>query len=302
VCRFVRHRSLAAVKQILLNKTNRFGRLMSAAIFRHNSKKEMSMSSAPRLCLTPMVCFLTSQRKLTLLACLLVAPVLGSESPICVTGGVCPTPTTLGSGGSTSGTFNFTYVAADGDWFTISGNYQATNPASGNTSITFNVDAKYVGFGGVNSSASAGADTFTVTYRQDYDLALSNYFAEFGTLDGFYTEDTHSSITGAPGGSWQAQLFYNGQALPVLGPFTGPSFASNGSGTALTGFGSSSTLDAAYVFTYDFRAGTPAGSGFSSTAADPIPPTPAPSSLLLIIVGMLVLMLFWRGARSTFGC
>jgi len=277
----VNPRSLAAVKEILLHKTHRFGMVMSAAIFRHNSKKD---------------------RHLRLLACLLFVPVLGSASPICVTGSVCSAPTTLASGGSTSGTFNLTYVAADGDWFAISGNYQATNPASGDTTIIFNVDAKYVGFRGVNSIASAGADTFTVTYRQDYDLASANYFVEFGTLDGLYVEDTHSSITGAPGGSWQAQLFYNGQALPVLGPFTGASFASNGSGTALTGFGSSSTLDAAYVFTYDFRAGTPAGSGFASTATDTIPPTPAPSSLLLIIVGMLALMLFRRGTRSTFGC
>jgi hypothetical protein len=173
---------------------------------------------------------------------------------------------TLASGGSTSGNFSFVYVASDSDWYDITGNYSALNPASGDTSIVFNADATYVGNGGVNSTPSAGADTFTLSDLQDYNLAASAYYAKYGTLNGYYDEVTDSGIIGAPtGSSWQAQLSYNGQSLPVLGPFTGPGYASNGTGTALTGFGSATTLDADYVFTYDFAKGTAAGSGFTST-------------------------------------
>jgi hypothetical protein len=209
------------------------------------------------------------QRHTILLALFLAAPALSFASSVLVNStceaGTCPTVDTLASGGSASGTFNVIYVAADGDWYDIMGNYGASNPASGDTSIVFNASATYEGLNGINNTASAGADTFTVSDLQDYNLASSTYFTTYGTLNGYYTEDTNSGIAGPAGSSWQAQLFFNGQALPVLGPFTGPGSASNGSGTALTGFGSASTLDADFVFTYDFAQGTPQGAGFTST-------------------------------------
>ena len=124
---------------------------------------------------------------------------------------------------------------------------------------------------------SAGADTFTVTDVQDYDLASSTYFDLYGTLNGTYSESTSSGIAGPAASSWRAQLFYNGQPLPVLGPFTGPGYESNAPGTALTGFGRASTLDAVYVLTYDFAKATPAGSGFVSAAAGP-PDTTRPNT------------------------
>jgi hypothetical protein len=222
--------------------------------------------------------FSARQVQFTLLAFSLLAPGLGFASSIVVNGancdaGACPTVDTLSSGagsGSSIGStpFSFTYVAGDGDWYGISGNYAASNPASGDTSMVFNVTAKYEGNGGVNSAASVSADTFTISDMQDFNLASSAYYLSYGTLNGYYTESTNSGIVGsapATGSSWQAQLFYNGQALPVLGPFTGPGSASNGSGTALTGFGAATTLAADFVFTYDFAQGTAAGSGFTST-------------------------------------
>jgi hypothetical protein len=209
-------------------------------------------------------------RHVMLFACLLAAPSLSFASSILVNGtceaGTCPPVDTLASGASTSGIFNLTYIAGDGDWYSLIGNYAATNPASGETGITFNVDATYQGNGGVNGTPSAGADTFTISDLQNYNLSASAYFATYGTLDGYYSDDTYSGVIGAPtGSSWQAQLFYNGQGLPVLGPFTGSGFASNAPGTALTGFGSTSSLDANFLFTYKFAAGTPAGAGFTST-------------------------------------
>jgi hypothetical protein len=250
-------------------------------------------------------------RHITLLACLLAGAVLGLASSIivnigtvgalCKAGTCAPStvPDTLTSGASTGSTFNFIYVAADNDWYSITGDYSATNPASGETTIKFNVDATYVGHGGVNNTPATGADTFTITDLQDYDLLSSTYFTEFGTLNGTYSEDTDSDIGGPAGGSWQAQLFYNGQALPVMGPFTGKASASNAPGTALTGFGSTSTLEADFQFTYFFAQGTPAGAGFTSTAEDPMSPTPAPSSLFLVGAGILALMCY--SARKRFG-
>ncbi len=209
------------------------------------------------------------RRHAILLALFLITPALSFASSILVNStceaGTCPSVDTLASGGSASGTFNVIYVAADGDWYDIMGNYGATNPASGETSILFNVEATYEGYDGINNIASVGADTFTVSDLQDYNLASSTYYTTYGTLNGYYMESTNSGVAGPAGSSWQAQLFFNGQALPVLGPFTGPGYASNGSGTALTGFGSASTLDADFVFTYDFAKGTPQGAGFTST-------------------------------------
>ena len=209
-------------------------------------------------------------RQLMLAACLLSAPILCFGSSIVLNGttcesGTCPPVDTLASGASVSSTaFAFTYVAGDGDWFGITGNYAAANPASGDTSISFNVNATYEGNGGINGTASAGTDSFTIADLQDYNLAGSTYYTDYGTLNGIYSESTDSGILGGPtGSSWQAQLSYNGQSLPVLGPFTGPGFASNSA--ALTGFGSATVLDADYLFTYDFAKGTAAGSGFSST-------------------------------------
>jgi hypothetical protein len=209
------------------------------------------------------------QRYALLLALFLIAPAFSFASSVLVNGtceaGTCPSVDTLASGGSASGTFNVIYVAADGDWYDIMGNYGATNPASGETSIVFNVSATYEGYDGINNTASAGADTFTVSDLQDYNLASSTYYTTYGTLNGYYMESTNSGLAGPAGSSWQAQLFFNGQALPVLGPFTSPGSASNGSGTPLTEFGSASTLDADFVFTYDFAKGTPQGGGFTST-------------------------------------
>jgi hypothetical protein len=218
--------------------------------------------------------FSAPQKHFMLLVPFLLAPGLGLASSIVLNNGTpgavceagsCPVDT-LSAGGSASGIFSFTYKASDGDWYAITGNYSAANPASGDTSIVFNADAAYEGYEGINSTVSQGADTFTIDDLQNYDLSSSTYYTTYGTLNGYYTEDTSSGVIGGPtGSSWQAELFYNGQALGVLGPFTGPGYASNGSGTALTGFGSATTLDADFQFTYDFAAGTPAGSGFTST-------------------------------------
>ena len=237
---------------------------------------------------------LSARRHVILTAFFLVAPTLSFASSIVVNStceaGTCPPTDTLASGGSTSGNFNLTYVAGDNDWYSIVGNYSATNPASGDTSMVYNVTATYEGNGGINSTASAGADTFTVSDLQNYDLSTS-YYATYGTLAGYYSEDTASGVIGGPtGSSWQAQLFYNGQALPVLGPFTGPGFASNGTGTALTGFGSASVLDADFVFTYNFAKGTAEGAGFTST--------PEPGGLIPIAAVLALCLGFGTIRRS----
>ena len=118
------------------------------------------------------------QRHVMLLACLLAAPALGLASSIVVNAtceaGTCPPVDTLASGGSTSGTFNFNYTFSNTDEYNIFGEYAATNPVSGDSTLQFNVTAVYAGNG---TSSASQHDLLTIHERkghlQGLTLALS---------------------------------------------------------------------------------------------------------------------------------
>jgi hypothetical protein len=204
-----------------------------------------------------------SQRHLTLLAFFLVAPGLGLASTVDLNGTYQAGNTTQGDPVLTGGTsvsltpFGFTYVAGDGDWYAITGNYAASESAAGGTSLTFNVDATYEGNGGINSTPSAGADTLTFDDYQDFNLAGTTYYTDHGTIDGYYDEYTGSSIT-AVGGTLSAEAFYNTVGLGELGPFgVGSNYQAidNVHLTTLTG----SVLDEDFKYTFKFASGTTPG-------------------------------------------
>jgi hypothetical protein len=199
-----------------------------------------------------------SRRHLTLLACLLVAPVLGLPSSIDVNG-TQPTDT-LAYGTTTNGTFNFYYVFANTDKYDIFGDYSATNPIGGPTTIQFTVTAVYEGN---QLNTASKNDLLTIDDLQDYIVPYS--------LDGEYFEDTAADIGGpiASDSSFKSELIFNNQGLGELGPFTGPGSYYESSSQDLTGL--SGPLDADFKFKFDFAKGSEVGSFISTVPNSTVP-------------------------------
>jgi hypothetical protein len=215
-----------------------------------------------------------SPRHLTLLACLLAAPVLGLASSIAVNG-TQPTDT-LTYGTSTNGTFNFDYVFGDSDKYDIFGDYSATNPILGPTTIQFNVTAVYEGN---KTNTNSKNDVLTIDDLQDYIVPYS--------LDGMYFEDTAADIGGpiASKSSFSAELFFNGHGLGMLGPFVGPGSSFASSSSDLTGL--KSPLDAEFQFTFDFAKGSEVGSFISTVPKSAVPePGGVISTAIILALGL----------------
>ena len=198
---------------------------------------------------------------------------LGFASSIVVNGtceaGTCPLVDTLASGSSTSGAFNFDYTFGNTDKYNVFGDYAATNPISGDTTIYFNVTVIYTG--NATSTASLN-DVFTIDDLQDYTVLTS--------LDGDYFENSAAGIGGliASGSSFSAQLSFNGNGLGILGPFTGPGNYYATSDLDLTGL--TSPLVADFQFQFDFAAGSNVGS-YITTVPVPEPGSMAPVAAIL---------------------
>lgn len=213
-----------------------------------------------------------SLRHFTLLAGFLIAPALGLASTITVNGiceaGTCPTVDTLAFGSSTNGNFNVNYFFGNTDEYNITGQFAATNPTTGGTTIQFNATAVFVGN---STSTTSQHDLLTIDDLQNYTVPYS--------LDGNYFEDTASFIGGPIGAasSLTAQLSYNGNGVGVMGPF-GPGAHSGSANKNLLGM--VSPLDADFQFKFDFAAGSGVGS-FISTV--PEPGGVAPIALILAI-------------------
>jgi len=192
-----------------------------------------------------------TQRQLRLFAWFLVAPGLGSASSISVNGtcevGVCSPVDTLGIGDSTSGNFDF-ITSVNGDPYNIFGSYSATNPPSGDTAMMLDLTAVYTG-----SSPTEQTDVLTINQFQDYTVTGPS---------GTYFEDITAGLGGplGTGSSLSAQLFYNGQGLGQLGPFTTSANESLSKSLTL-----SSPLDADAEFVFDFAPGSENGSYMTTT-------------------------------------
>jgi hypothetical protein len=227
-----------------------------------------------------------SFRHFTLLAGFLIAPALGLSSTITFNG--VPTVDTLPVGSSTSGIFDFDYFSPNTDKYNITGNFAANNPTSGPTSITFNATAVFVG----NSTSTASQhDLLTIDDKQNYIVPHS--------LDGNYFEDTAASLGGpiAPASTFTAQLFYDGNGLGILGPFTAP--GSNFSSASRDLFGLTSPLEADFRFDFDFAAGSGVGSFISTTSF--LASTPEPGGVVSLTVILAVGLGFPAIRRCRFG-
>ncbi len=212
-----------------------------------------------------------SQRRLVVLAVILVAPSLCPASSITLNGsceaGTCPPVDSLAPGGSIPATlFNF-MALVNGDMYDIFGEYSAANTTSspfGFTATQFNVTAEYMG-----GAPTTGADTLMIDDLQDFSVP--------GTfsLAGTYTEDTFANFAGS-GGSLAYQAFYNGDGLGLLGPVTSPQSLSSSKVLALTG----TSLDVEAQYTLVFGAGTTRGSEIAST---PEPKGVIPTAAILAL-------------------
>jgi len=198
----------------------------------------------------------SSQRHLALLACFLIAPVLGLAAPIDVNG------STIGTNGSVSDTF-FSFTV-DGGLFDVNGYYAASEIGSGPlTGIVLNATAVYEG-----STPLASAYSFTIDDIQNYTLATL-------PTTGFYDETAVLSGSLGSGSSLVADLIDGPDTLPAL---TFTSSGSNSASGSLSGL--SSPLEAQAELTFNFAAGTAKGASIGSV--------PEPGGLIPV-VAILVL-------------
>jgi hypothetical protein len=175
---------------------------------------------------------------------------------VCVFG-TCPPPSGTSDAlqfgqsiGPTTGSSVLTFV--DTDAYSITWSYGASYTAQG-TEIIINPVATYTG-----GSPSLGNDVITFNVFQNY------YDSSPGSWDGAYTETVPLALLGnvGAGSTVEAELFYDGQGLGLVGPF-GPGYHFGQNTVSLTGL-TGSTLSAEYEFTFDFQAGTLTGADAGS--------------------------------------
>ncbi len=185
---------------------------------------------------------------LPLVALSFAAPSLCRAGVVTVNGkceiGDCSSPQGLPYGSNTGQSFNFNYSLPNSDTFKIIGLYSASSSSNG-TAIQFNVRALYLG----NSTHTAsGNDTLTIDFVQSYAYPYN--------LDGTYSYSSgfHIGKFVAPSSTVQTDLYYDGQDVGVIGPFTGPGNFSGSASADLTGL--THPLSADYRYTFFIAAGS----------------------------------------------
>jgi hypothetical protein len=185
--------------------------------------------------------------------------------------GSCASPDVLGNPGSIpEAGFSYVYTFANTDSYLVTGSFGAANDAGGTFIGGAGPFFTYLG----NSTASAsGTDVLSIDFLQGYTVTNTS---------GTYNEGIAGFFAGplAPGSSLSAQFFADGQALPVLGPYTFPGSIGSPLITAnLSGLSSPLLLDFRLTATFD------AGSGIGSVIAGDV--VPEPSSFSLLGMGLL---------------
>jgi hypothetical protein len=195
------------------------------------------------------------QPHVMLMACLLSASVLSFANTIDVNG------STIGTGGSTSGTFNFN---VDGGLFIVAGGYSASETGSGPVSaIAVNATAVYDG-----STPLVAGYSFTIDDIQSYTLSTL-------PTSGFYGENAGFIGALGVGSELIADLTYGSDSLPTL-TFTSDGYQSTSGSLS----GLSSPLEAQGELTFDFAPGTAAGAYITST---PEPGGVIPLAAILVL-------------------
>ncbi len=198
------------------------------------------------------------QRRLALLACSLVAPVLATATTIDVNG------STIGSNGSTSGSVSF---SVDGGLFAVTGQYSSSETGGGPaTTLQFNATATYVG-----STPLASSYSFTVDDIQFYDLSTLPTGTSYDSSAGF------GGALGA-GSSLVADVIYGSDVLPSLTFIPGGADYQATPTEVLSGL--SNPLEGQFEYTFNFAAGTAEGAYITST---PEPGGVSPILAVLVI-------------------
>lgn len=170
--------------------------------------------------------------------------------------GNCSSVDTLAADAYQDGSFSTLYTFPNGDKFDVAGHFGATNSSTTGFDLNANVTAIYMG--NTLPTTLSQADVLSISFLQNFAAIgpLSNY-------DGYYDEDTDSTVLGGAGSgtTFQAQLSINGNGLGVMGPFGDG--VNHGTGEVfLSGLTDPITTD--YQFIYTFGAGSDAGSTVSS--------------------------------------
>lgn len=209
------------------------------------------------------------KRALTITLFILSVPALCLPAAITANGTyeVGTTPGTLSSGQSTSGTYSFLYTFTDGDIYSVTGSYSASDTPT----FDFSSTANYIGNTTNPAGASVGSDTLNVDLLQDF--AYTGSSTTTGSASATLTQ-----FDDAPGSYAEAEVFYDNQGLGMMGPYYGPGSEMVSSGpTTLNNLGDPVSGD--FRYTFYFAAGTAAV------------PEPAEAGLLLL---SLVALGAWR--------
>ena len=222
------------------------------------------------------------------LSLLFAAPLLAFPAAVQVNGtcayGSCSNVDVLNEGQSVNGSFSYLYTFGNGDQYQISSPFSASNSSTDGTNISFNPAVTYLG-NSSQANAPSQADVLVIDLLQKYNWA--------GSTTGYYDEDTTASMSGpvGPGSTYEAQLFFNGNGLGLMGPY-GPGTHTGTGEVYLSNL--SNPLSADFQFTYRFGAGSAPGAGIAtvpSTAA-----VPEPSSWACVLGGFVSLA--WMGLRG----
>ena len=160
--------------------------------------------------------------------------------------GNCASPDVVATGGAISTAFNFTVTLPNTDRYQIAGSVNSS-AAGASLSVVSPFMVIYEGNSGGTSSAN---DTITLDVLQNFHLGFTLRES---------TESAQGAFSGAfgAGSNVQIQLIINGQALPVMGPFTPPANFSFKSASINITSTSAPLFDVHHVFT--FAAGSAVG-------------------------------------------
>jgi MYXO-CTERM domain-containing protein len=197
----------------------------------------------------------------------LALPILG----MCDSYTVNVTGTTLAVGQSTSGSPTTSTVLADGDSYTISAPYSASNTAT-TLGLSYFPVVTYTG----STPLPSGYDSITVDYFQTFTGP---------GLNGLYTETIPLLLTGETTASMY--LMVGGTALPTIS-LSGPGYYVGTGSAEISGLSGSVTEE--YSITCDFFVGSPSGSSCSSpSSSTPEPAQLIPAALSLVGFGLVAL-------------
>ena len=180
----------------------------------------------------------------------LLAPALCMPAAITANGanelGNGASPGTLAVGGSVSGNYNFVYTFGDGDQYSVDTSYSAHNGPN----MSFTVNGLYIGNVSKSAPTSVANDTLNVDFLQNF--AYTGSATANGSASATLIESGN-----APGSYSEAQLYFDGQGIGLMGPYFGPGSENVSSGpTTINSLGN--PVDGDFRFTLFFAAGSAA--------------------------------------------